>query len=662
VLEIGCGNGDGALYLAKNHFKVTGIDTSEKGIHQAENIALQNHLEKNAEFLVMDTTTLSFPDDTFDTVIIPEVLEHVRSSQKVLDEAIRVTRNGGRIIISVPDGLLVPWPGHIRIFFKDTLENELGHHSDQITWHDLPFKKWIICSFFVKKEGKNIRTGPKIDIIMPTYNGRRTIGHAIESVLSQTYENWNLVVVNDGGEDISDIIDNYKDPRIHYMATGHKGKSHALNTGLAGSSSEFISYLDDDDILYPIHLEELVHASIEQKSDFVYSDWYEVSLDDEFREFSRAAPFREEQDPEILLTRNFINHNCVLHTRKIIEKAGNYDESLEILIDWDMVRRLAQIAPPTYKPGYSCEHMTYYRAGVIQNQISGLWNKNPKKVEETLVKIFSKLLDFGLSEERMFRCLINAERNYISVIKKDNEIRELLFVNNELRSNYISAATDLGTLQKHLAELTRLHEELTEHYTVMTAERDTKHNQLIEITRVYHDLQMQYNDFEVLYANLQSLYNDLQVHYHAMTGERDFLKTQNEDLQTRNEDLQTHYDLMTADRDRLISVNEDLQTHYDLMTADRDRLISVNEDLQTHYDLMTADRDRLHIHINEIMEHNNRLTLLNETLQAHYSAMSAERDTCVIKNNNLQSELNQYKKSLSIRLIFKTRRLFGLVK
>lgn len=408
VLEIGCGNGDGSVVMAKKGFEVVGIDLSESGINQAFEIAKKENVQSNTNFFAMDATRLSFPDNSFDSIVIPEVLEHIRSSRKLLEEAVRVVRNGGRIIISIPDGLLVPWEGHLRVFFKDTITTELSQYASEIQFHELPFKKWLICSFFVKKNGLNVKEGPLVDVLMPTFNGRKTIERAIKSVINQTYQNWNLIVVNDGGDDISDIIKEFHDDRIKYICTDHKGKSHALNVGIKNSNGEYISYLDDDDLLYPIHIEILVKALDEKPNVFAYADTYLVNFRNSI-ETERMFEFRTDITPEMLLTMNYINHKCILHRRSILEQVGLYDEDSNILIDWDFIRRLAFASHPFHIWSVTSEHFIFLTDnGYFENRITGLWHRDVNKVLHSIQRIAEKTKDIPATEIELKRALIEA--------------------------------------------------------------------------------------------------------------------------------------------------------------------------------------------------------------------------------------------------------------
>ncbi|VVB63914.1 Glycosyltransferase AglE [uncultured archaeon] len=448
VLEIGCGNGDLSSEIAKKGFDVVGVDMCIAGIRQTAGKANNDNVTKEENFLVADGARLAFQDGSFDSVILDGVLDHVSSSsKKLLEEAVRVVRNGGRIIVSVPDGSLIPRPGHLRVFSEDTLESELSQYAEEIEWHTLPLKRWLICSFFVRKSNSYISEGPLIDVIMPTYNGRKSIKRAIKSILSQTYQNWSLIVVNDGGEDVKDILDEFHNNRIKYIITEHKGKAHALNMGIKSSNGKFISYLDDDDILYPIHLEALIKAALRERSDFVYDDWYEVSLDEDGRETRREFEFRQNVTPAMLILQNYINHKCILHSRSLLKETGMYDEELEILIDWDMIRRLSFACEPYHVWCVTSERLRYYRQGSLKNQITSLWERDPSRARKSLERIIKKTIELPATEQQLKEII---ERAMSSFSYYHN--LEISLILGELRKQLAEREQQINTLTAQFQE------------------------------------------------------------------------------------------------------------------------------------------------------------------------------------------------------------------
>src|SRR3954454_21989799 len=95
-----------------------------------------------------------------------------------------------------------------------------------------------------------MRTPPVVSVVIPCFNQRAYVADAIESVLGQTYDNIEVVVVDDGSDDGSaGVIRNYRD--VRYVRQGNAGLARARNAGLEASTGEFVIFLDADDWLLP---------------------------------------------------------------------------------------------------------------------------------------------------------------------------------------------------------------------------------------------------------------------------------------------------------------------------------------------------------------------------------------------------------------------------
>ena len=99
---------------------------------------------------------------------------------------------------------------------------------------------------------------PRVSVVMPAYQAERTIGAAISSVLSQTYKDLELVVVDDGSSDATaDIVGAHRGP-IQLLRQPNSGVANARNRGIAASNGELITFCDADDFLFEQHLAALV--------------------------------------------------------------------------------------------------------------------------------------------------------------------------------------------------------------------------------------------------------------------------------------------------------------------------------------------------------------------------------------------------------------------
>ncbi len=120
-----------------------------------------------------------------------------------------------------------------------------------------------------------------VSVIMPTFNYGRFIGQAIESVLSQTHRNWELIIVDDGStDDTSAVVSNFKDTRIRYARLENGGVSRARNHGLDLARGEALAFLDADDVWLPHKLEAQVRVlSIEPEVGFVACNFVRFKSD-----------------------------------------------------------------------------------------------------------------------------------------------------------------------------------------------------------------------------------------------------------------------------------------------------------------------------------------------------------------------------------------------
>jgi GT2 family glycosyltransferase len=99
----------------------------------------------------------------------------------------------------------------------------------------------------------------KISVIMPAYNRASFIGETIESILGQTYQDWELIIVDDGSTDnTQEVVSRYPDPRIRCVRQANAGETAARNAGLSLAKGEYIACIDSDDLMLPHNLEVLL--------------------------------------------------------------------------------------------------------------------------------------------------------------------------------------------------------------------------------------------------------------------------------------------------------------------------------------------------------------------------------------------------------------------
>lgn len=192
----------------------------------------------------------------------------------------------------------------------------------------------------------------KVSVITPCYNAEKFIVDCINSVLTQTYQNWELLLIDDGSTDKTlDIIQSFskRDERIKVFTTEFPsgGPSHPRNIGLSKASGDFIAFLDADDLWLPDKLEEQIYFAEKNNLSFIYSDYEKVSLNGERKK--RILKMKAH------VTYTDILHHCeipcltVLIKRELIQKKVFREIGKEDYVLWLQILKSGCIAYNTQK-------------------------------------------------------------------------------------------------------------------------------------------------------------------------------------------------------------------------------------------------------------------------------------------------------------------------
>lgn len=192
-------------------------------------------------------------------------------------------------------------------------------------------------------------TCPLISVIMPTRNRAALLPAAVESVRAQTYDHWELLIIDDGSTDSTPVVieDRLGDRRIRSFNSGGMGVAAARNKGLQAAKGELIAYLDSDNAWRPEFLEIAASLLLERDLDLVYSA---LETNDGWRTRFVGADY----DETALSRRNFIDINVVLHRRALYDARGGCDEVLRRMSDWDLILRYARSSRVAYAPFIGC--------------------------------------------------------------------------------------------------------------------------------------------------------------------------------------------------------------------------------------------------------------------------------------------------------------------
>jgi glycosyltransferase involved in cell wall biosynthesis len=184
----------------------------------------------------------------------------------------------------------------------------------------------------------------EVTVVIPTLNCGKFVRNALDSVLIQSLQDFEIIVVDDGSvDDTRNTVKSYlQDPRIHYVYQSNRGVSKARNQGISLSRSKYIAFLDADDALLPQALSTL-HTALEQRQDVSWCVTDVIWV----RGQDVTAPDREIIRTDIhedlyydILQDNFKIGRPIFFKRDVLMSIGMYDEQLETREDWELNIRL----------------------------------------------------------------------------------------------------------------------------------------------------------------------------------------------------------------------------------------------------------------------------------------------------------------------------------
>jgi glycosyltransferase involved in cell wall biosynthesis len=186
---------------------------------------------------------------------------------------------------------------------------------------------------------------PKVSVIIPTHNRAEYLRSAITSVLNQTYQDFEIIVVDDASKDnTQQVVASFDEPRIKYIRheTG-KGDGGARNTGIINSTGDYIGFLDDDDqwLSEKLDFQVAVLENSPQHMGGVYTGHFDINgADGEI--INVSYPNRRGDLSQYALIESCIITSCVLLRRECFSKVGLFDERIPYCNDRDMWIRIAK--------------------------------------------------------------------------------------------------------------------------------------------------------------------------------------------------------------------------------------------------------------------------------------------------------------------------------
>jgi glycosyltransferase involved in cell wall biosynthesis len=208
-----------------------------------------------------------------------------------------------------------------------------------------------------------------VSVIMSAYNAEQFIGEAMKSVISQTYKEFELIIVNDGSTDKTrDVVEAFNDRRIVLISQENRGQDAALNIGLEAAKGRLIKFMDSDDLISPEMLELQVECLRENPDQIAYGEWdrfYDNRPD--LARFEKLDYWKDMRPLDFLTARPegvMLQCGIMLIPRQLIEKAGIWDERLILFNDTEFFTRVIIASKGVrFTPGARL----YYRSGLTRS-------------------------------------------------------------------------------------------------------------------------------------------------------------------------------------------------------------------------------------------------------------------------------------------------------
>ncbi len=267
---------------------------------------------------------------------------------------------------------------------------------------------------------------PKITVLLSVFNDEKYIGKAIDSILEQTFTDFELLIIDDCSTDKTrDIISGYKDPRIRLIKTEKNiGITRSLNKGLKLAGGKYIARTDSDDISCPERLEKQLSFLENNKSYAMVGCRTEVIDEDG----DHIEYWNQEESAELIFYtlsyRDCLTSSSVMFNKKSVDSLGGYDESCDRAEDFELWYRISR----KYRIYTIPEYLVKYREREDSHSLINVLevDSRHRKIVTERSKISKKLLDYLMDSYRrgsfLEKCkMIRELRKFQEIIQNDGK-------------------------------------------------------------------------------------------------------------------------------------------------------------------------------------------------------------------------------------------------
>ncbi len=271
----------------------------------------------------------------------------------------------------------------------------------------------------------------KFSIIIPLYNKEQFIENTLKSVLQQTYQNFEIIIVNDGSTDRSiELLQKYTDKRIQIIHKQNQGVSVARNNGIKLAKAQFICFLDADDYWYPHFLETFNMLIEKYKNQYVFSAAFEVET--KWNTFKSMYSIDPTQNDLVVDFFEASKKECVLWTscavfdKSVFEKVGNFDKTIKIAQDTDLWIRIGLHYPIVF---------TWETLAIYKHDAQSL----SKKTDDLNDRLHFKKFEKEEKTNKKLKTYLDLMRYFAAMHSKlNNNLKSFKEIVNEINYNNIS--------------------------------------------------------------------------------------------------------------------------------------------------------------------------------------------------------------------------------
>lgn len=249
---------------------------------------------------------------------------------------------------------------------------------------------------------------PKVSVIIPSYNATRFVKTTIDSVLAQTFQDFEIVVVDDGSTDnTKEVLQDYGD-KIRYLYKENGGVSKARNYGIENAVGKYIAFLDADDVWMPEKLEKQVEL-LEANEEIGLCYAATQKVDEELNYLSSiSANAYKDYTESLLLNLNIVAGSCssAMVRRDIISQTDGFDSKFSTYADWEMWLRLSLLT----KFAPINEELVKYRI------VAGSMSSKPEVTKRDALGVLEKFFNLPNLPEKYKRLKNKAFSNNLMIV------------------------------------------------------------------------------------------------------------------------------------------------------------------------------------------------------------------------------------------------------